>query len=829
MTTSYGSITMIDVTDTGEFSLYPTSNSPLSVIYSADNGSYAPNWGDSNKHLTLTPVVRYGGNSLSLTATGLTITWTKQINSNNPIAISSNNKEYNNNGILSVEQNQFDNNTDMITYICSATYTKAGTQQTLTAQGQITFSLIRQPSSLKKCTITGESAFKYQSNQTTFSPTSITLSADISGNLTGGKWQFKNSNGGWTDFSTLNNTSIRGAEIIVKPNEEGLFINRIATIRKLCSDYVSELNKGTYDIHTIVQLYDGSPGDSTVAAILDNESQTIPCDEDGDPTINLSVIHTTFSVLEGGNLATGWTYDTPSSENNNVEGTWNSETRQWTLTAWNTNDDIATVTFQARKTGMQPLIKYLQLTKVKTGIPGTSPEYYELVCSAVAINKDNEGVFTPGTLSFSANKIVGSTNTKYQGYIAIYENSTSGTDVGGQMTSANTPIVYTPTRSDLTYLTVYLYKNNSQENPVDTQTIVVTADGIPGEGGLNIVLGNSHESLACTNGGLVKTQTEINIPFTGYKGIERKACSITRANITNVPSGCTVGTIINDNGTNSGLIPLTFAEDANPNGNVGEINLSFTIDGTQVPMKFSWSKSFAGKDGSNTVTLQCYARGTNVIENKNNTVTLTSLLLDGSEDKTASSYVWHQWNGTDYVTVRGTTMDLTVQPSWIDGYGAFRCTATYDGNNYMGYVTVTDKTDPLQVIIESTLGEQLINGQGIGAVFVRTILNNEEVDLIKSTNFVTSTQVITQPETNDYCYLINSQNATCTLMQYTGSTWRAVTTDPYDYNYIWTFRNKDGDVTTYNGNTTMSGKALYLGANIVNTKITMTVRVEKKA
>ena len=37
-----------------------------------------------------------------------------------------------------------------------------------------------------------------------------------------------------------------------------------------------------------------------------------------------------------------------------------------------------------------------------------------------------------------------------------------------------------------------------------------------------------------------------------------------------------------------------------------------------------------------------------------------------------------------------------------------------------------------------------------------------------------------------------------------------------------------GEATTYNGNATMSGKALYLGANVINKKLVMDVEVSEK-
>lgn len=833
MATSYGSITIVDVTDIGEFSLYPTCNLPLSVVYTPDNNTYTPNWGVTNGSLQLTPVIYYAGQALSLTASGLSITWTRKVDANAAGAISPTNGETVTNGVLTVNKNQFNTNMAMLTYICSATYIEPESQQTLVAQGQITFSLVKQASTLKQCRITGESVFKYGSDQSTFSPASITLTASITDNLTNGNWQFKNASGNWVNFSTKNNNSIDGTTIIVKPDEIGLFVNRVATIRKLCSDYVSESNPGTYDIHTITQLYDGAEGTKTVAAVLDNEDQMIPCDSAGSPTITLSTISATFTVYEGSSVATGWTYNEPTHDET-ITGTWNSTNHTWTLATWSGSSDVATVTFTAIKNGTT-LTKYLQLTKIKTGKDGTSPEYYELVCSAIAINREPESkVYTPTSVTFSANKIVGTTKTPYTGYVSIFENSTSGTNKGGAMTGSNPPsFSYTPTGNTLEYLTVYLYQTGGGGSILDRQTVVITSDGqkgAPGAGALNVVLGNSHEGIACTSEGVTKAQTTVTIPFTGYKGTNRQACSITSDNITGRPTGCTVGGITPDEGTTSGSVQLVFANNSTlGGGNSGEITLTFTIDGTSVPMKFSWSKTFAGVDAEDPILFQCFANGGDIIYNNTNSVTLSSQLLEGSTEKTASSYVWKQWNGSSYATERGTTKNLTVNPDWVEGYGAFQCTATYNSKPYYGYIAVRDLTDPLQVQVFSTLGEQLVNGVGDGAVFVRVMLNNEEVDEIKSTNFVTNTSQISDPSSGDYCYLLNKTNKTCTLMRYSGSNWSTVTTDPYTYDYVWTFRNSMGQETTYNGNKTMTGKALYLGKDVVNKKIIMDVKVTEKS
>ena len=144
----------------------------------------------------------YAGNALALNASGLSITWTRKVDSDSASAISSSRGETISNGVLTVAQNQFNTNMAMLTYICTATYAEPDTGKSLTAQGQITFSLIKQAATLKNCTIIGESAFKYNSARTTVVPATIELTAQITDNLTNGKWQYKDSQGDWTDFST---------------------------------------------------------------------------------------------------------------------------------------------------------------------------------------------------------------------------------------------------------------------------------------------------------------------------------------------------------------------------------------------------------------------------------------------------------------------------------------------------------------------------------------------------------------------------------------------------------------------------------------------------
>ena len=818
-----GSITMVDVSDLGDFSVKLTPNLPLSVSYNPDDNTYSPDWESNN--LIVTSVVHYAGRQLTPDTSRLTFSWKKQINSGEIKDVKSQDGEWADDNILTVESNQFIESTIIVTYICTVTYKDPNISQQLTAEDRITFSLIKQPSALKTCTITGNTVFKYASDQITVNPGSIELTATLN-NVINGNWQYKNSAGRWTDFNPIQN----GTTITINAVEDdNIFNSNVAVIRKLTSD------PNTFDIHTIVKLYDGVAGKDLYAAVLDNEDQVIPCNKNGTPTIDLGTIQATFTVYKGGEVDTGWDYSIPSvpaSVSNLISGTWDSEYHKWTLNTWkNDAPDAVTITFTATPKSshpdyskLTPLTRYLQLAKVKTGADGASPVYYELVCSAIAVNRNIDNGYTPDKVVFSANRIEGTTKTPYRGYVTIFENG-GGQNRGGQMSDATTPIfTYKPSSGNtLQYLDVKLYQTSGDGDILDRQTVVVTNDG---EYALNIVLGNTHESITCDADGKVIKNTTVTIPYTGYKGTRRQGCQITTADISGAPSGCTIPSesIIEDDGLHPGSITLQFAAGSTLSDlNNGEITLTFTIDGTRLTMAFSWSKTIAG---ANAVTVQCYGKNGDLIRNDSGNITLTALLLDNGipASSSISSYQWAKYNGTSYVSMSGkTSQDCTITPDDVDGTASFECTIVYKNKSYKGYTTIRDMTDPLQVQVFSSLGEQILNHVGVGAVYARTILNGTEVDGLKTLTFSTTAP---RADLNSYYYKLDTENKTATLMKSNGTSWSvAPSSDNPKFSYVWTFIGENGQATTYNGNSTVNGKVLYLDSNLINNKIVMNVQV----
>ena len=182
-TTSFGKITIIDVTDVGNFSVYPYANGPNTQIYSEENQTYYPDWSANGSHLVLTPVVTYAGQDKT---TDAIVNWYLKTDLEHPITTGFD-PTYK---TLTITTNIPTANT-YIVYVVKASYlTETGAH--VEAEGEITFSLLTQPSSIKNVSISGSNVIKYASDSATPSPSRVTLTAKLTGgnNITGDGWKY---------------------------------------------------------------------------------------------------------------------------------------------------------------------------------------------------------------------------------------------------------------------------------------------------------------------------------------------------------------------------------------------------------------------------------------------------------------------------------------------------------------------------------------------------------------------------------------------------------------------------------------------------------------
>ena len=843
-TVSYGSITLTDITDVSELSVYPKGNLPQSIIYSPDQNSFTPNWGSNN--LILSPSIWYGGEQLSTSDNNVTVTWSRREGIGAVTALTTGETisdgtmevggETIPKGTLVVNQNKFTENSTMITYIVAVSYQEPTLSQALTAQGEITFTMTKQASSVKSATITGESVFKYNGDGTIKGASTITLNGRVTGSgVNISAWQYQQSNGSWATYPNS------GTSPTLTVNEShSVFTNDKCVIKLVTT------NNDIYDYHTITKLRDGAAGTDTISAVLTNEDQMIPVNSSG--VADYSDAVSRIIIYESGEDVTSqWSINVSYDSNNLTVNTSTTTVANDTVAITNMVGSTGTINFTAAKNGHDPILKQFSVIKIESGADGQSPIIYSLEPSTLALNKTigNTPTFTPASVRFYSYQTQNQTKTIYKGRFKIYENVlakdiTSSTEAKYTSSSDENDGYhdYTPvTGKNCTSIVCVLFESGGTSKQLDIQTIAVTTDGQTGGKGdkgddgtdaLNIIVGNSYDGIPVDGDGKVASTYTILIPFAGYQGTAKVATTVvnpptlfgitpTVTNATTSADGSiqyviTAGTTIT---SDNGVITFTFR--------FTEANKTVTYD-------YSWGKARQGKDGTNginAVILQLSTpNGGNIIENGTGTVTIEAALIDGATDVTNSAtYIWKKFENGAYSTISGqTTKTLTVTSSMVDGYASFQCIAHYDNKDYIQYMSVLDKQDPHQTTILSSIGNQLRNGNGVGALYALVYRKGQELDPIKSERFV-ETLPTTGNKNGDYCYLLDSTAKTVTLYKYT-TQWN-VATDTYIGTYNWYYRDKDGNTIT-TGTPSAGGvgaKVIYIDGDLVDKKLTIDVKV----
>ena len=314
-TTSYGSITIVDITDVGDFSVYPQANKAQTQIYNPDISgdlAYTPSWYGNNNSLVITPVAFYAGKNKTSVAS---YSWKKYVNgvetnfTTNEIVANTTRHES-----LTVNANILTISNPMVTYEVTAYYSSPEFGETpLQATGRIDFSLISQGSSVASVDITGENIFAYNAiGQLKFGGSDpISLVATYF-HVTAVGWKYK-SGSSWVTYpsahngtSTITNSGNTSTlKVFSQQTSTGassgnlIFVDDKLTVRYEGTDVNNQL---VYDEFTIVKLRDGG---MIATATLTNEDQMIPADKTGhaDPSTAFGEATTTKITIydENGN------------------------------------------------------------------------------------------------------------------------------------------------------------------------------------------------------------------------------------------------------------------------------------------------------------------------------------------------------------------------------------------------------------------------------------------------------------------------------------------------------------------------------------------------
>ena len=848
MATAWGEITIIDRSDVGTLSNTIMSSSPLTVTYNPNTSShYSPDWTQTN--LVLTPIVMFNGEQLQLNAAGLNFTWQRQFGAGSKTELIAG--ESVKNGVLTVAKNILETPGQSVTYTCTATYLDPNTNDvTLKAVSQISFAIVGTSKELSDCNITGDTTFKYNGEGVLLNSDTITLTAHLT-NTTMKQWQYKNVDGEFVSYPGASVTTT----LNVKSTDD-VFVNDLATIKLITA------NENLYDIHQILKLRDGAAGSSTYTCNLSNDTQSIPCNSNGELySTSLNGCTTTITILKGGKDDTeNWNITaTPCS---GVVGSYDLKTHTYTVTGITV--DSGYVEFICTRSGHSTITKRFSMNKDRSGSDGSDAVQYDLKTNVGYLTLDKNEVLIPDGVTFSSMMTVGNnTPTVYSGRFKIYE-SADGIKYTLKYTSGSDEATkkYIPSTTAVKTIKCELYQSGNTTVLRDTQTVAVVKDGTDGEdgeqgpGAINFAVGNASESIHCTVDGITNEEKDILIPYDCYQGTVRIEGKATVS--TPLPSGVTVKSNTNATANNGGLITLHVDKGAKLfNALSGDITITFLAGGLTYVYKFNLSKNPQSEQGQNAVFFQLYAPHGDYIKkdfqsNTVNTVEIESRLTDGSTiidssaDVTALadttgetltdesnitlldaenndiSYQWAKYEGTSYTDIpNATSGSLRVTADMVDSMAFFRCAAVYKSNVYVAYWTVTDKSDSISVQVFSSLGDQLVNGIGIndesyGAVVARAYQNNTEIDKLKSTSFLLSPP--SSASKGDFYYKIDKTAKTVTLQKYNGTAWEDATGDDLPQGtYSWYRTNSIGDILDSQKPLAI-GKAAYIDSSVVDKK-----------
>lgn len=162
----------------------------------------------------------------------------------------------------------------------------------------------------------------------------------------------------------------------------------------------------------------------------------------------------------------------------------------------------------------------------------------------------------------------------------------------------------------------------------------------------------------------------------------------------------------------------------------------------------------------------------------------------------------------------------TKDGKWINEYTTYKESTE---NSLQNLNSKVDKFSPYNILVFDSFGNQNIEDNTVGAIYVRIMKNGEEVDPLKSTYF--SSTPPDNPSDGDFYYYLDSDNKKVQLKKYINGLWVNQTDDP-EYQYNFYRRDNSGNLIDKDS-PYASGKAIYVEGNIItDNKIVFEVEVD---
>lgn len=303
------------------------------------------------------------------------------------------------------------------------------------------------------------------------------------------------------------------------------------------------------------------------------------------------------------------------------------------------------------------------------GDKGDSATAYSLIVSHAAIAKSVSGTFSPTSITLTAKSQTG-TNAyaNYSGRfkIEVYNGSSWSTKYTSS-SNENTKSYTIP--SGTTQVRCSLYLAGGTTTLLDQQTIPVVSDGAAGGDAYTIILDNeSHTFAGGTSAAIAGTAT-VNVY--AYKGATAIAPTVTKANISGLPTGMSVQSVTNDSTNKKSTI--VFAVTTSMVTRSGLVTIPVVADGKTFNKEFSYSLALQGTKGdtgdkgdkgdkgdtgkSLTGITEYYARNNSTAAPADSAFN-TSVLTPTASEKYVWNYEQLSWNDNGTTSTTKTTKHI---------------------------------------------------------------------------------------------------------------------------------------------------------------------------
>ena len=504
--------------------------------------------------------------------------------------------------------------------------------------------------------------FKSLDGGTTYSPNEITLTPrfqTVSYQDDSSHGWFYSVNGGssWTKVSSgTNGLTISGNNLKISKTS-ALFSSSVTSIVFKC---ISS-NTSVFDTMTIVRLSDGTNGVGVsgydVEYQASNNGTTVPTGtwQSSVPSVNNGQYLWTRTRIYYTNSTTSDSYSVSYKGTNGTNGT------------------SVTITTKS--------IQYAE------GSDGTTVPTTGWQNSIPAI-EDGKYLWTKTYVKYSDNNETTSYSVSYQ--------SSDGLSLW-TTTAAPTSNVYTrdqlvgPNEDQTPRVGEIIIRSNRYQYTITavsgnniTVGTAVDLKGATGTSATNIVCGNEAQVIFCDKDGKTSGASTINIPFAGYLGNSRKACSVTYSTL---PSGITLSSNTAATTSADGALVLSVASGSTLGGNnSGIITLTFSCNSLTFTKNFSWSKAKTGASGNDAYTV-VLSNESHTFPATNSAAIASSVDVDVIAYKGATSVTPTIGEITGQVTglttsVSGTTITISATTSLTTQSGTLSIPVTVDGKSF---------------------------------------------------------------------------------------------------------------------------------------------------